>query len=99
MYVLNTSFAKEMILETGWFDVEVEIAAQAAKSRGIVEVPISNDSRISVQKLNPVRDGVVISSSILKLSKRYNFLRFYSYLSGFPLIAASLGYIVLLIHL
>ena len=99
LYVLNTSFARELVLETGGFDVEVEIAAQAAKSRGIVEVPISYGSRIGVQKLNPVRDGVVISSSIFKLSKRYNPLRFYSYLSGFLLVATGLGYIILLIHL
>jgi dolichol-phosphate hexosyltransferase len=95
LYVLNTSFAREIVLETGGFDVEVEIAAQAAKSRGIVEVPISYGSRIGVQKLDPFRDGVLISSSILKLSKRYKPLRFYSYLSGFLLVAAGLAYVIL----
>ena len=95
LYVLNTSFAKKIALETSGFDVEVEIAAQAAKSSGIVEVPISYGSRIGVQKLDPFRDGILISSSILKLSKKHNPLRFYSYLSGFLLVAAGLAYVIL----
>ena len=94
LYVLNTSFAKELVLETSGFDVEVEIAAQAAKNGKIAEVPISYGRRIGTQKLNPIRDGVVISSSILKLSRRHNPFRFYSYLSGLLLVAVGFGYIV-----
>lgn len=94
LYVLKTSFARELVLETGGFDVEVEIAAQAAKSKKIVEVPISYGKRIGIQKLNPIRDGIVISSSIIKLSKKYNPLRFYTYLSGFLLAVVGFGYII-----
>jgi dolichol-phosphate mannosyltransferase len=95
LYVLNTSFAKGLVLETGGFDVEVEIAAQAAKSRKIAEVPISYGSRIGIQKLNPLRDGFLITSSIIKLSKKYNPLMFYSYFSGFLFAAVGFGYTIL----
>jgi dolichol-phosphate mannosyltransferase len=95
LYVMSTSFAKEITLETGGFDVEVEIAAQAAKSSKITEVPISYGKRVGVQKLNPVKDGVAISTSILKLSKKYNPLVFYSYLFGFILAGTGFGYVVI----
>jgi glycosyltransferase involved in cell wall biosynthesis len=95
LYVLDTEFAKKMVLETGGFDVEVEIAAQAALSKKITEVPISYGSRVGVQKLDPVSDGFLIMSSIVKLSRRHNPLMFYSYLFGFILAAAGFGVTVL----
>ena len=82
LYILKTSFAKRLVLETGGFDLEVEIAAQAAESNKIEESPISYGSRIGVQKLNPFRDGFKIISSIVKLGKKYNPLVFYSYFIG-----------------
>lgn len=95
LYVLDTSFAKKLVLETGGFDVEVEIAAQAAASNRITEVPISYGNRVGVQKLNPFRDGLLIAYSIVKLSRRHNPLMFYSYLSGFILAAAWFGLTIL----
>ncbi len=95
LYVLNTSFAKQLVLETGGFDVEVEIAAQAAASNKVVEVPISYGNRIGVQKLNPLRDGVLITTSIIKLSRRHNPPVFFSYLFGFLLAAVVFGLAIL----
>jgi dolichol-phosphate hexosyltransferase len=95
LYVLDTEFAKKMVLETGGFDVEVEIAAQAALSKKITEVPISYANRVGVQKLEPVNDGFLIMSSIVRLSRRHNPLMFYSYLFGFILAAAGFGVMVL----
>jgi dolichol-phosphate hexosyltransferase len=95
MYVLDTSFAKKLILETGGFDVEVEIAAQAAASNRVAEVPISYSSRVGVQKLNPLRDGLLIVSSIIKLSRKHNPLMFYSYLSGFIFAIAGFALTIL----
>jgi dolichol-phosphate hexosyltransferase len=77
LYILKTSFAKNLVLETGGFDVEVEIAAQAAESNKIEEIPISYGSRVGTQKLNPFRDGFRIISSIFKLSRNYSPLIFY----------------------
>ncbi len=95
LYILNTSFARKMMLNTDGFDVEVEIAAQAAESKKIAECPISYGNRIGIQKLNPIRDGIRIVSSIFKLCKTYNPLLFYSYLTGGILTAAGFGIIVL----
>lgn len=94
LYVLNTSRAKQLKLETGGFDVEVEIAAQTAASRKITEVPISYSSRIGVGKLNPIRDGFLIMTSIIKLSKRHNPLVFYSYLLGLILTTTVIGFVI-----
>jgi hypothetical protein len=58
-------------LETGGFDVEVEIAAQAAESNKIDEVPISYGGRVGTQKLNPFRDGFRIISSIFMRARCY----------------------------
>lgn len=95
LYILKTSFARKMVLETSGFDVEVEIAAQAAESNKIAEVPISYGRRIGIQKLNPVKDGVRIVSSIFRLSKKYNPLIFYSYLAGSTLTVGGVGLTVL----
>jgi dolichol-phosphate mannosyltransferase len=94
LYILNTSFAKNLTLETGGFDVEVEIAAQAAESNKIAECPISYGSRIGMQKLNPIRDGFRIVSSILRLGRRYNPLLFYSSIIGLILTAAGVGFTI-----
>ena len=68
MYLLHTQFAKSLSFKTRGFDVEVEIAAQAAR-RGIVsEVPINYYPRVGTQKLSPLKDGIQIFLSILKLA-------------------------------
>jgi len=82
LYLLKTSFARELFLETKGFDVEVEIAAQSAINQVITEVPISYDKRIGIQKLNPLKDGFIIVSTIFRLAKKYNPLMFYSFLAS-----------------
>ena len=91
LYILKTPFAKKLRLETGGFDVEVEIAAQAAESNKIEEVPISYGTRVGTQKLNPFRDGFRIISSIFKLSKVYSPLVFYSLFVGALTLLGGVG--------
>ena len=86
LYVLKTQFAKKLVFNTEGFDVEVEIAAQAAESNSIREVPISYGKRIGVQKLNPIRDGYRIITRMVKLGLKYNPLITYSLLLGFSLL-------------
>jgi dolichol-phosphate mannosyltransferase len=78
MYLLKTEYAKSLKLVTEGFDVEVEIAAHAARNQSIFETPISFFSRIGHQKLRPVRDGIKIISTITNLAIRLQFMRFIS---------------------
>ena len=70
MYALRTKFAKTLYFKTTGFDVEVEIAAQAAKNGRIGEVPINYYPRVGQQKLRPIKDGLQIFLSILALGIR-----------------------------
>ncbi|MFC1802858.1 glycosyltransferase family 2 protein [Thermoproteota archaeon] len=65
MYLLQTNFARKLVLESTGFDVEVEIAANAATEGEITETPIGFYQRKGVKKLHPVRDGAKIMSRIL----------------------------------
>jgi dolichol-phosphate mannosyltransferase len=62
------------------FDIEVEIAAYCSNANSVKEVPISYNKRIGIQKLNSLRDGFKIISSILDLGRRFNPMVFYSLL-------------------
>ena len=90
LYCLNTEFAKGLILNTQGFDVEVEIAAQAADSGSITQVPITFAERIGIQKLNPWKDGAKIIFSIFKLARIYNAIILYSFISALTIIPAFL---------
>ncbi len=90
LYALNTRFAKGLILETHGFDVEVEIAAQAADSGSITQIPISFSKRVGLQKLNPWKDGIKILLTTLKLARIYNSIILYSLLSALTIIPGSL---------
>jgi len=70
MYALRTQFAKSLDFRTKGFDVEVEIAAQAAVNGGVDEVPISYYPRIGEQKLQPFKDGITIFLSMINLAVR-----------------------------
>ncbi len=72
MYLLRTSFAKGIQIETGSFDVEVEIASQAASKGRITEVPIHYGKRIGKTKLRPVQDGLRIIRTIMWMAHYYN---------------------------
>lgn len=88
MYALKTDFARTLTFETSGFDVEVEIAAQAATEGNIIEVPIKYNDRVGKQKLKPLKDGPTIMMTILKLGRTYNPVFFYSILAAFSFIPA-----------
>jgi dolichol-phosphate mannosyltransferase len=90
LYSINTEFAKNLILDTQGFDVEVEIAAQAANSGSITEVPVNYYQRVGLQKLNPLRDGFAIISTIFRLARIFNSVIFYSFLSAFLIVPAAM---------
>jgi len=72
MYALKTSFAKELVLQTKGFDVEVEVTSQVASRGKITQVPISYGKRLGTQKLKPIRHGFGILTSIWRLAWIYN---------------------------
>lgn len=88
MYALKTEFAKELKLNTMGFDVEVEIAAQAASSYSITDVQISYNKRIGERKLHPIRDGLKIFMTTWKLARNYNPILLYSSLAAMTIFPA-----------
>jgi dolichol-phosphate hexosyltransferase len=83
LYLLNTSFAKELTIKSNGFDVEVEIAAQSALKNTVGEVPISYSKRMGIQKLNPLKDGYKIIIKIFDLARIYKPKTFWAFtLSG-----------------
>jgi dolichol-phosphate mannosyltransferase len=69
MYMLRTSFAKEIDFKTKGFDAEVEIASQIATHGRITEVPINYRERKGKQKLSSIRHGPKILSSVVNLAR------------------------------
>lgn len=90
MYMLKSDFAKRLNLETGGFDVEVEIAAQAAREGGITQVPINYRKRIGKQKLRSWRHGVQIMTSVLNLARSYNPVFLFSFAAASMMIPAAM---------
>lgn len=87
MYLLRTSFAKTLDIASTSFDVEVEIASQAASKGRISQVPISYGKRAGKTKLHPIKDGLRIFSTILWMANYYNPVVLYSLivsLAGIP---------------
>jgi glycosyltransferase involved in cell wall biosynthesis len=78
LYILKTDFARKLVLNSTGFDVEVEIAANAATKGEIAETPIGFHQRKGLQKLHPIRDGSKIMSRILREGYRLKRTRFYS---------------------
>ncbi|MBS7631726.1 glycosyl transferase, partial [Candidatus Bathyarchaeota archaeon] len=88
MYALKTDFAKDLRLSTQGFDVEVEIAAQAASSYSITDVQISYGKRIGERKLHPIRDGIKIFITTWRLARAYNPVLLYSSLAALTIFPA-----------
>ncbi|MGQ9680717.1 MAG: hypothetical protein ACUVV4_08155, partial [Candidatus Bathyarchaeia archaeon] len=88
MYCLKTEFARELRLDTSGFDVEVEIAAQAAISYSITEIQINYDKRVGERKLHPFRDGLKIFMTVWKLGRIYNPILLYSGLAALTILPA-----------
>jgi dolichol-phosphate mannosyltransferase len=90
MYLLDTKFARSLELKTEGFDVEVEIAANAASQNKIAEVPISFNERLGINKLDPFRDGAKILYRIIDMGIKLHLLRFISLLEACLIIPSFL---------
>jgi len=88
LYSLNTKFAQNLVLDTQGFDVEVEIAAQAAWVGSISQIPISFRERVGIQKLQPFQDGLKILSTIFRLGLRFNPVSIFSGIAALSMIPA-----------
>lgn len=88
MYALKRDFAEQVDLRTRGFDVEVEIAAQAAIDGRIAQVPITYRERVGHQKLRPFKHGIQIFSSLWKLARSYNPVFLFSALTALTMIPA-----------
>ena len=90
MYLLKTSFSKSLNLDTEGFDVEVEIASQAAYRDSINEVPIGFYPRVGMQKLHPFRDGFKILLRILRMGLKLYPLRVLNLLTMLLIVPGAL---------
>jgi dolichol-phosphate mannosyltransferase len=88
MYALKTDFARTLNFRTKGFDVEVEIASQAANTGLITQVPISYHERVGQQKLQPWKHGLQIITSVWKMAFLYNPVFLFSLLASTSLIPA-----------
>ena len=88
MYMLRSDFAKQLSLETGGFDIEVEIAAQAAREGSITQVPINYRKRVGKQKLRSWRHGFQIMTTVWNLARSYNPVFLFYIVSGILMVPA-----------
>lgn len=72
MYLIKTDVARQFELNSKGFDVEVEIAAQAATRGSVTEVPIAYRKRVGHQKLSSWKHGFQIIRTIFRLARTYN---------------------------
>ncbi len=81
----NNNTIKQIELNSTGFEVETEITVECVKKDlKIVEVPITYLARVSgaATKLQPVRDGVRIASTIYLLAKTHNPLFYFNIIGG-----------------
>jgi len=90
MYLLRTDVARELELRSSGFRTEVEIMAQTAIDRSVIEVPISYRPRIGRRKLATWRHGFEIIAAIFGLARRYNPVLLFSAFAGLSIIPAFL---------
>lgn len=98
MYMLRSDFAKQLNLETGGFDIEVEIAAQAAREGGITQVPINYRKRVGKQKLRSWKHGFQIMATVWNLARSYNPVFLFSFASALLMIPAIMILVWVLIE-
>ena len=95
----NTDAYKNLVLNRTGFEVETEITVECVKKDlRIVEVPITYLARVSgaATKLEPIRDGFRIATTIYLLARMHNPLFYFNMIGGFfGLIGVLIGiYIV-----
>ena len=81
----NNNAIKQIELNTTGFEVETEITVECVKKDlKIVEVPITYLARVSgaATKLQPVRDGFRIASTIYLLARTHNPLFYFNIIGG-----------------
>jgi glycosyltransferase (TIGR04182 family) len=82
----NNTAIKQIELNRTGFEVETEITVECVKKDlKIVEVPITYIARVSgaATKLQPIRDGFRIASTIYLLAKTHNPLFYFNLIGGF----------------
>ncbi|MCZ7392682.1 MAG: S-layer glycoprotein N-glycosyltransferase AglJ [Candidatus Methanoperedens sp.] len=82
----NNTAVKQIELNRTGFEVETEITVECVKKDlKIVEVPITYLARVSgaATKLQPIRDGFRIASTIYLLAKTHNPLFYFNLIGGF----------------
>jgi glycosyltransferase involved in cell wall biosynthesis len=96
MYLLKTKVAKELELNSGGFDSEVEIASQAVVVSSVTDVPIGYRKRVGKGKLS-ARYGLNILSAVLRLAWKFNPVLLFSAIASLSMIPALvvLGWVVL----
>lgn len=72
MYLLRTSAARNLVLQTKGFSVEAEVLAQMSLLGRATEVPINYRTRIGKAKLVTWAHGFEILKSIIELARLYN---------------------------
>jgi glycosyltransferase (TIGR04182 family) len=83
---INKNGFKQMELNRTGFEVETEITVESVKKDlRIVEVPITYLARVSgaATKLEPIRDGFRIASTIYLLARMHNPLFYFNVIGGF----------------
>mgnify|MGYP001626208162 FL=1 len=83
MYLLKTSFARNLEITGTGFDVEVEIVVQAVSLGKVGEVPIRYRERIGRGKLESFRDGMRILLTAVKIVWLYNSVLLFSSIGSF----------------
>jgi len=78
MYLLRTSAARNLVLQTTGFSVEAEVLAQMSMLGRATEVPINYRTRIGKAKLVTWVHGFEILKSVLELARIYNPIFLYS---------------------
>jgi glycosyltransferase (TIGR04182 family) len=89
----NNNTIKQIELNSTGFEVETEITAECVKKDlKIVEVPITYLARVSgaATKLQPVRDGARIASTIYLLARTHNPLFYFNIIGGLLTISGIL---------
>jgi dolichol-phosphate mannosyltransferase len=72
MYLISSKSARNLLLRSNGFSVEVEILAQMAMHGNVTEVPISYGQRVGTAKLSTWVHGFEIAKSIFGLARLYN---------------------------
>jgi glycosyltransferase involved in cell wall biosynthesis len=89
---LRTELVEHIHLNSEGMPFATEMLAEAQQAKaGIAEVPISYHPRIGKTKLNPVKDGVRILGTTLRLIRDYKPLLFFG---GFGLILTLIGSLI-----